>query len=105
MHICFHRSRQFFLSFFGHELIASMYAGQSFDILNNLIEDHRAGRPWANLEHYFTLSKLFYSRFLVVCIAIQLTMVAALKYRVFLSIKRIGSLPRRHIPSIWQCFE
>jgi predicted DCC family thiol-disulfide oxidoreductase YuxK len=67
--------------FFGHELIASIYAGQSFDILNNLIEDHRAGRPWANLEHYFTLSKLFYSRFLVVCIAIQLTMVAAFKHR------------------------
>ena len=70
-----------FSSVFGHELIASMYAGQSFDVLNRLIEDHRAGRPWGTVEHYFTLSELLYSRFLVVCIAIQLTIVAAVKHR------------------------
>ena len=69
---------------FGHELIASMYVGQSFDVLNRLIEDHRAGRPWGTVEHYFTLSELLYSRFLVVCIAIQLTIIAVLKSRALL---------------------
>src|SRR6266446_439128 len=70
-----------FYVFFGNRLIEMMYKGESLEFLNKLIEHHRIGRPWANMEHYFELARLLYSRVLLICIAIYLIVVAGLKYR------------------------
>ena len=70
-----------FYVFFGNRLIEKMYEGESLEFLNKAIAQHRIGRPWANLEHYYTLGRLLYSRVLLICIAIYLIVIAGLKYR------------------------
>src|SRR5438046_9233234 len=70
-----------FYVFFGNRLIETMYKGESLEFFNKLIEHHRIGRPWANLEHYFELARLLYSRVLLIGIVLYLLVVAGLKYR------------------------
>jgi predicted DCC family thiol-disulfide oxidoreductase YuxK len=74
----------FFYVFFGSSVITAIYKGESLEFLNKLIEHHRMGRPYATLEHYFTLSRLLLSKTVIICITIQLLTIAGLKYRYIL---------------------
>src|SRR5713101_3301244 len=71
---------------FGNTLIESAYKGESIELLNKLIAQHRMSRPYGTLEHYFTLGRLLFSRLLFLCVAMQVMVVASLMYRHILRI-------------------
>jgi len=71
---------------FGHKIIESVYKGESLEVLNKILERHRVDRPYATLEHYFTLSRLLLTRLVMMCIAVQLLVVITIKYRYVLGI-------------------
>jgi predicted DCC family thiol-disulfide oxidoreductase YuxK len=70
-----------FYLLFGHQLIATMYNGESIEFLNKLIEHHRIGRPWGTLEHYLTLSRLLFSKIVISFIAMSFLIIVIIKRR------------------------
>src|SRR5437867_2970649 len=69
-----------FYALFGYQIIEAMYAGRSLEFLNKLIAQHRIGRPYATLDHYFTLSKLLLSRIILTCLVVLLLFIVIVKY-------------------------
>jgi hypothetical protein len=67
-----------FYLLFGNALIASAYKGESLELLNKLIAQHRMSRPYGTLEHYFTLGRLLFSGLLSICAIVQVMVVAGL---------------------------
>jgi predicted DCC family thiol-disulfide oxidoreductase YuxK len=65
-------------------IIVSMYRGDSIEILNNIVKN-RSARP---LETYLLISRIIFSRALVICIGIYLIVVLSFLYRPVLSYLR-----------------
>jgi predicted DCC family thiol-disulfide oxidoreductase YuxK len=73
-----------FYIMFGNKLIESMYKGESIELLNRLL----IYRPNKSLEDYFYFGRIIYSRLVLICVAMQLIIVAfILRYQIFSLVK------------------
>jgi predicted DCC family thiol-disulfide oxidoreductase YuxK len=62
-------------------IIVSMHQGESIEILNNIVKN----RPPRPVETYFLISRIIFSRALVICVGIYLIVVVSILYRHVLS--------------------
>ena len=74
-----------FYALAGHQLIESAFRGESLEVFNRLISNHRlraadAGHP-RNLDHYFDVGRLLWSRLALTCLGTSVVVVGCLLRR------------------------
>jgi predicted DCC family thiol-disulfide oxidoreductase YuxK len=68
--------------FFGHQIIESIYKGESVELLNKLLRQHRMTRAEdKTLDYYLRLSRVIVSRVIFLCIISHVMVIASVKYR------------------------